>query len=82
MPTALVTKCAFGNPDLSRLYITTCPRRRDPAIDPMAAHLFAMETEFRGGWAAISREVERLQANPVEHVDVRIRTAVRAFAVQ
>ncbi|GEO97964.1 SMP-30/gluconolactonase/LRE family protein [Methylobacterium haplocladii] len=48
VPTALVTKCAFGGPDLSTLYITTCLRGRDPTIDPMAGHLFAVETEFRG----------------------------------
>lgn len=48
MPTALVTKCAFGGPDLSTLYVTTCRRGRDPQIDPMAGHLFRIETPFRG----------------------------------
>lgn len=48
VPTALVTKCAFGGPDLSTLYITTALRDRDPQIDPMAGHLFSVETEFRG----------------------------------
>ncbi|MGU3540651.1 SMP-30/gluconolactonase/LRE family protein [Methylobacterium sp. A54F] len=48
VPTALVTKCAFGGPDLTTLYITTCLRDRDPTIDIMAGHVFAVETEFRG----------------------------------
>ncbi|WP_232630091.1 SMP-30/gluconolactonase/LRE family protein [Methylobacterium sp. Leaf118] len=48
VPTALVTKCAFGGPDLSTLYVTTCRRGRDPQIDPMAGHLFRIETPFRG----------------------------------
>ena len=48
MPTALVTKCAFGGPDLSTLYVTTCLRGRNPTIDPMAGHLYQVETEFRG----------------------------------
>lgn len=48
VPTRFVTKCAFGGPDLSTLYITTALRDGDPAIDPMAGHLFAVETEFRG----------------------------------
>ncbi len=48
IPTALVTKCAFGGPDLTTLYVTTCQRGRDPAIDPMAGHLFRVETPFKG----------------------------------
>ncbi|MEH3145290.1 MAG: SMP-30/gluconolactonase/LRE family protein [Methylobacterium frigidaeris] len=48
MPTALVTKCTFGGPDLSVLYVTTCLRGRDPTIDPMAGHLFVLETGIRG----------------------------------
>lgn len=48
VPTPLVTKCAFGGPDLSTLYITTCLRGRDPTDDPMAGHLFVVETGFRG----------------------------------
>lgn len=48
VPTPLVTKCAFGGPSLSTLYITTAARGRDPTLDPMAGHLFAVETEFRG----------------------------------
>ena len=48
VPTAQVTKCAFGGPDLTTLYVTTAAINRDPAIDPMAGHLFAVETETRG----------------------------------
>lgn len=48
VPTALVTKCAFGGPNLSTLYITTALRDRDPTIDPMAGHLFMVETDFSG----------------------------------
>jgi sugar lactone lactonase YvrE len=48
VPTAQVTKCAFGGPDLTTLYITTAAINRDPAIDPMAGHLFVVETETRG----------------------------------
>jgi sugar lactone lactonase YvrE len=48
VPTAQVTKCAFGGPDLTLLYITTAAIGRDPAIDPMAGHLFVVETGIRG----------------------------------
>ncbi|HJE22718.1 MAG TPA: SMP-30/gluconolactonase/LRE family protein [Methylorubrum populi] len=48
IPTPLVTKCAFGGPDLSTLYITTCLRGRDPTLEPMAGHLYQVETECRG----------------------------------
>ena len=48
VPTALVTKCAFGGPDLSTLYITTCLRGRDRTLDPMAGHVYAVETAFKG----------------------------------
>ncbi|GJD51028.1 L-arabinolactonase [Methylobacterium crusticola] len=48
VPTALVTKCTFGGPDLTTLYITTCRRGRDPTLDPMAGHLFALEIGIRG----------------------------------
>lgn len=47
-PTDLVTKCAFGGPDLSTLYITTCLRGRDPVAEPMAGHVYALETAFKG----------------------------------
>ncbi len=48
VPTAQVTKCAFGGPDLTTLYITTAASGHDPTIDPMAGHLFAVETGIRG----------------------------------
>jgi sugar lactone lactonase YvrE len=48
VPTAQVTKCAFGGPDLTTLYITTAAINRDPVIDPMAGHLFTVETGIRG----------------------------------
>ncbi|AWN39419.1 SMP-30/gluconolactonase/LRE family protein [Methylobacterium durans] len=59
VPTALVTKCAFGGPDLSTLFITTCRRGRDPALDPMAGHVFRVDTEFRGFAANLYRSAER-----------------------
>lgn len=48
VPTAQVTKCAFGGADLTTLYITTAGIGRDCHIDPMAGHLFAVETGVRG----------------------------------
>lgn len=44
VPTAQVTKCAFGGPDLTTLYITTASIGRDRTIDVMAGHLFVVET--------------------------------------
>jgi sugar lactone lactonase YvrE len=48
VPTAQVTKCAFGGPDLTTLFITTAAVGRDPAIDPMAGHVFTVETGVPG----------------------------------
>jgi sugar lactone lactonase YvrE len=48
VPTAQVSKCAFGGPDLTTLYITTAGIGRDSHLDPMAGHLFTVETEIRG----------------------------------
>lgn len=48
VPTDLVTKCAFGGPDLTTLYITTALRGRDPMREPVAGHLFAVPTGIRG----------------------------------
>ena len=48
VPTAQVTKCAFGGPDLTTLYITTAAIGRDPHIDPMAGHVFAVEAGVTG----------------------------------
>jgi sugar lactone lactonase YvrE len=56
VPTALVTKCAFGGPDLTTLYITTASEGRDPQIDPMAGHLFAVETGIKGLPANVFRD--------------------------
>jgi sugar lactone lactonase YvrE len=48
VPTAQVTKCAFGGIDLMTLFITTAASGHDPTVDPMAGHLFAVETGIRG----------------------------------
>jgi sugar lactone lactonase YvrE len=53
VPTAEVTKCAFGGPDLTTLYITTASIGHDPHIDPMAGHLYAVETGTHGQPAQI-----------------------------
>ena len=55
VPTAQVTKCAFGGSDLTTLFITTAGIGRDPAIDPMAGHVFAVETGIRGQKAHLAR---------------------------
>lgn len=49
MPTAQVTKVAFGGPDLATLYVTTAARGHDPEIEPLAGHLFAFEVEGVSG---------------------------------
>jgi sugar lactone lactonase YvrE len=56
VPTALVTKCAFGGPELTTLYITTAALGRDPHLDPMAGHLYAVEAGVRGLAANVFRE--------------------------
>jgi sugar lactone lactonase YvrE len=48
VPTAQVTKPAFGGPDLTTLFVTTAAKGRDPAIDPMAGHVYAFEVGIRG----------------------------------
>ena len=48
MPTPLVTKCAFGGSELTRLYVTTGSRDRSPDLDPVAGHLFVLETGVAG----------------------------------
>lgn len=54
VPTAQVTKCAFGGPDLTTIYITTAAIGRDPKVDPMAGHLFSVESDgIRGLPAAV-----------------------------
>lgn len=56
VPTALVTKCAFGGPDLTTLYITTASQGRDPHVDLMAGHLFTVETGIKGLPANLFRD--------------------------
>ena len=48
VPTAQVTKCAFGGPDLATLFITSAAIGHDTTIDPKAGHVFAIETGIRG----------------------------------
>lgn len=48
VPTANVTKPAFGGPDLTTLFVTTAAKGRDPEIDPMAGHVFAYDAGIRG----------------------------------
>jgi sugar lactone lactonase YvrE len=48
IPTAQVTKCAFGGPDLTTLYVTTAAIGRDPTIDVMAGHVFAVQAGVAG----------------------------------
>ena len=48
VPTAQVTKPAFGGPDLKTLFVTTAAKGRDPNIDPMAGHVFAFDLEISG----------------------------------
>jgi len=55
VPTANVTKCAFGGKDLDVLYITTAAGGRDPHIDPMAGHLFSVHAGVRGIPANLAR---------------------------
>lgn len=52
VPTDLVTKCTFGGATLTDLYITTALRGRDPALHPLAGHLFVVKTEVKGVPAA------------------------------
>lgn len=56
VPTAQVTKCAFGGPDLTTLYITTAGIGHDPSIDPMAGQVFMVETGTVGLRANIFRD--------------------------
>ena len=55
IPTAQVTKPAFGGPDLTTLYVTTAAIGRDRETDPMAGHVFAVEVGIRGLPADICR---------------------------
>lgn len=59
VPTANVTKCAFGGPDLETIYITTAAKGRDPTVDLMAGHLFAVSSEGIRGLPAMIFSGER-----------------------
>lgn len=48
VPTADVTKPAFGGPDGTTLFVTTAAKGRDPALDPMAGHVFAFDVGVAG----------------------------------
>ena len=48
VPTAQVTKVAFGGPDLTTLYITTAATGRDREIDLFAGDLLAVDVGIRG----------------------------------
>lgn len=48
MPTALVTKVAFGGPDLRTAYVTTASRGRDRETDPMAGHVLSFDSPVAG----------------------------------
>ena len=48
VPTAQVTKAAFGGPDLTTLFVTTAAKGRDPHLDPMAGHVYAFDVGIRG----------------------------------
>ena len=55
MPTAQVTKPAFGGPDLTTLYVASAARDRDRETDLFAGHLFAVATGVRGQPASRAR---------------------------
>lgn len=55
MPTAQITKVAFGGPDLATVYVTSAARDRDRETDPMAGHLFSFEAGIRGLPAELCR---------------------------
>jgi sugar lactone lactonase YvrE len=48
VPASQVTACAFGGPDLDRLYITTSRRDIDPAAEPQAGALFVVTPDVHG----------------------------------
>lgn len=48
VPTAKVTKPAFGGPDLTTLFVTTAAKGRDPVLDPMAGHVYAFDVGIAG----------------------------------
>lgn len=48
LPVSRPTKPAFGGPDLATLYVTTMSLGTDPAREPLAGSVFAVETGARG----------------------------------
>jgi len=48
LPTAQVTACTFGGPDLDRLYITTSAENLPPGSDALAGSLFVADVGVRG----------------------------------
>lgn len=55
MPTAQVTKVAFGGADLATMYVTTAASGRDREVDLHAGHVFALEPGVRGHPASFCR---------------------------
>lgn len=53
IPTAKVTKLAFGGPTLETAFVTTAAIGQDREADPLAGHLFAFEPGIRGRAAAL-----------------------------
>lgn len=48
LPVSRPTKPAFGGPDLTILFVTSMSVRTDPATEPLAGAVFAVETGARG----------------------------------
>ncbi len=48
LPTAKVTACAFGGPDLDQLFVTTSREGMGPDDDPVAGSLFRADAGVRG----------------------------------
>lgn len=55
MPTAQVTKVAFGGPELTTIFVTTAARGRDLETDLMAGHVLAFDAGIRGMPAELCR---------------------------
>jgi sugar lactone lactonase YvrE len=54
VPAHLVTKCAFGGPEMTALYITTGAHRRSLGDEPLAGCLFKLQTDIVGVRANIA----------------------------
>jgi sugar lactone lactonase YvrE len=48
LPTAKVTACTLGGPDLDQLFVTTSREGMGPDDDPVAGSLFRADTGVRG----------------------------------